>query len=90
MRIEDILPLVLVGAALFFFMILPQQRKSKKHQEMLSTLTEGDEVVLNSGVYGFIGAVEGEILWLEVAEGTEFKVLKSAVASVIEVDGSES
>ena len=88
--IQDFLPLILIGAALFFFLILPQQRKAKKHQEMVDSLVDGDEVVLNSGIHGFVGAVEGEILWLEVAEGTEFKVSKSAVGAVLNIEESES
>jgi|GEM_PF-5648498 len=82
-EIGQFLPIILAVAAVFLFLILPQQRKAKQHTALLNSLSEGSEVILNSGVHGFVGAVENEIVWLEIAEDTEIKVLKSAIASVV-------
>jgi preprotein translocase subunit YajC len=36
----------------YFFMILPQQRKAKKRDEMLKSVKRGDEVVTVGGIIG--------------------------------------
>ena len=66
-------------------LILPQQRRNREHRALLASLEEGDEVLTSSGIYGFVASVEPEIIWLEVADGTELKISKSSVASKVEV-----
>jgi preprotein translocase subunit YajC len=39
--------------------------------------------VLNSGIYGFVSAVEDEWLWLDVAEKVEIRVAKGSIARKI-------
>ena len=75
--------LLVVGVLMYAILILPQQRRAKAHRELLDALDEGDEVVTSSGIYGFVNAVDGEVVWLEAAEGVEFKISKSAVASKV-------
>lgn len=81
---QQILPFVLIGVVMYAALILPQQRRNKEHRNLLASLSEGDEVLMNSGIHGFISAIEGEILWLEVADKVELKVSRSAIAGKIE------
>lgn len=74
------LPIVLIFVVLYFLMILPQQRKQKKHREMLTALKRGDRVVLGSGIHGIISNVKDETFLVKVAEGTELEVDKAAVS----------
>jgi preprotein translocase subunit YajC len=48
------LPLQLIGFALvFYFLIMrPQSQARKRHQEILSNLKKGDEVMTNGGIIG--------------------------------------
>ena len=85
----EFIPLIVVGVLMYAVLILPQQRRNKEHRALLSSLEEGDEVVTNAGVYGFIAAVDGEVVWLEVADGVELKVSKASVASKIVVDDDD-
>jgi preprotein translocase subunit YajC len=71
--------LVLMGA-LYAFMIVPQQRRMKAHQALISSLEPGDVVVTNSGIHGAVAEVEDAVVWLEVAPEVELKVSKSAIA----------
>ncbi|MGF1598235.1 MAG: preprotein translocase subunit YajC [Acidimicrobiales bacterium] len=87
---EQFIPLILIGGLMYFVLILPQQRRSREHRQLLASLEEGDEVVLNSGIHGFVSAIEGEVLWLEVAEKVELKVSRSAVAGKIPTPSDES
>lgn len=81
---EQFLPLILIGGLMYFVLILPQQRRTREHKALLSSLEVDDEVVLNSGIHGFVTAIDGEILWLEVAANTELKVSKSAIAGKVD------
>ena len=61
-------------------LILPQQRRMRKHQDVISTLRVGDEVVTAGGVYGTIASVDEETLAVDVAPGVVLRVLRSAVS----------
>jgi preprotein translocase subunit YajC len=52
----------------------------RAQQSMLSAVEEGDEILTTAGVYGFITAMDGDMLWVEIAEGVEVRVAKGAVA----------
>lgn len=73
------LPLIV----LFYFLILrPQQQRAKQHQDMVTGLKRGDQVVLNSGVIGKVVRVEDKEVGLEIASGVTVKVVKSMIADV--------
>lgn len=74
-----VLPLALL-AVMYFFLIVPQRKKQKSHQELLTTLAPGDEVVTSGGIYGGVTEVTGDDLFLEIAPDIEIKVAKRAIA----------
>ena len=45
----------------------------------------GDEVMLTSGIYGVIRALEDDVIRIEVAESVVLKVVRGAVGSVVPV-----
>ena len=51
---ETLLPLVLIFGIFYFILIRPQQRKMKKHQNMLNNLSKGDTVVTEGGIHGTV------------------------------------
>ena len=52
--VTGIVPLILIIGVFYFLMIMPQERKVKKHQNMLKNLTKGDEIVTEGGIYGTV------------------------------------
>ena len=74
------LPIILIFAVLYFLMILPQQRRQKKHTRMLEQIKRGDRVVLGAGIHGIVSNVKEQTFLVKVAESTEFEVDKSAVS----------
>ncbi len=74
------LPIILIFAVLYFLMILPQQRRQKKHTQMLDQIKRGDRVVLGSGIHGIVSNVKEQTFLVKVAEDTELEVDKSAVS----------
>ena len=76
-----LLPLILIFGVMYFLLLRPQRKRQKEAVRLQSSLNEGDEVVLNSGIYGFISAVEDNWVWLDIAEKVEIRVSKGAIAS---------
>ena len=77
------LPLVLIFAAMYFLLLRPQRKRQKETVNLQKSIAEGDEVVLNSGIYGFVSAIDEEFLWLEIAENVEIRIAKGSVARKI-------
>lgn len=79
----SMLPLVLMFVVLYFVMIRPQMKKQKEHRAMLDALAKGDEVVTAGGVLGKISKLGDSYVGLEVANGVEVQVQRSAVVQVL-------
>lgn len=81
--VGQFLPIVLVGVLMYAVLIRPQQRRTKEHNALLASLEVGDEVLTNSGIYGFINAIDDDIIWMEAAEGVEFKISRASVGNKV-------
>jgi preprotein translocase subunit YajC len=67
---------------MYFFMILPQQKKAKMHSELLSNLKPGDEVLTNGGIIGKVRSVAEGFVSLEISPNTVIKVIKSSISGM--------
>ena len=79
-----------VFGLLWFVFIRPQQQRTRAAAALRASLEAGDEVILDSGIHGFLTEVEDDVVWIEVAEGTELKVSKSSVAAKVPIEIEES
>jgi len=77
------LPLVLMFVVLYFVMIRPQMKKAKEHKSMVESLAKGDEVVTAGGVLGKVSKLGDSFLGLEIANGVEIQIQRSAVVQVL-------
>jgi preprotein translocase subunit YajC len=77
------LPLVLMFVVLYFIMIRPQMKRQKELKAMVDALAKGDEVVIGGGILGKIAKLGETTLHLEVANGVEIQVQRSAVVQVL-------
>lgn len=82
----QLLPLVGIALLFWLFIIRPASRRQKELRSMQSSLDVGDEVVLTSGVYGTVSAVDDDHLLLRIAEGVDIKVARGAVGNVVPVE----
>lgn len=81
------LPLLLMFGIFYFLLILPQQRKQKKWQQMLSTLKAGDKVVTSGGIRGAIISIKEDALVLRVApDNLRIEVTRSSIVSLTTAD----
>ena len=79
----SLLPLVLLFVVLYFIMIRPQMKRQKEAKAMIDALAKGDEVVISGGVIGKIAKLGDTFLSVEVANGVELQVQRSAVVQVL-------
>lgn len=77
--------LMLVAFVLIFYFLLwrPQSKRAKAHRQLINQISKGDEIVVGGGLAGRVTKVGEEFITLEIAEGTEVHVQKSAVATVL-------
>lgn len=64
----------------YFFMIRPQQKKSKDQKKFIEDIQKGDYVVTVGGAHGRIAEMEGDTFILEVEKGGRIRFNKSAIA----------
>jgi len=77
------LPLIFIFGIFYFLLILPQQRRQKRWQEMVNNLKTGDKVQTAAGIRGTIIAIKDDALHLRVPpDNLRLEVAKSAVVSV--------
>jgi preprotein translocase subunit YajC len=74
---------ILILVLFYFLFIRPQQKRAKEHSQMISELTEGDEVVSSGGLAGKITAVDDNFVSLEIADNVEVRLQKKAVSNVL-------
>jgi len=73
--------LLIFFAAAWLLLIVPRQRQLRRHQLLMTQLEPGDDVIMASGVYGTIRAIDDDVVLLEVAPGVELKITKRAIAA---------
>ncbi|MBL8279570.1 MAG: preprotein translocase subunit YajC [Pelomonas sp.] len=77
------LPLVLMFVVLYFVMIRPQMKRQKEHKAMIEAVQKGDEVVTAGGLIGKIAKLGDNFIHLEVANGVEVQLQRSAITQVL-------
>ena len=76
MGILFIIPMFLI---MYMLLIRPQQKRVREQQALQRAVDVGDEIITTSGIYGVITAMDDEDMWIEVADGVEFRMARGAV-----------
>ncbi|MDI1260039.1 preprotein translocase subunit YajC [Aquabacterium sp.] len=77
-----LLPIVMI-VVLYFVMIRPQMKRQKETKAMMDALAKGDEVVTQGGVIGKISKLGETFATVEVANGVELQIQRSAIVQVL-------
>jgi len=77
--IMTFLPMVLIIAVFYFFMIRPQMKKQKELSAFRNSLAKGDKVVTTGGIYGKIIEMKDTTVLLQVDDNVKIRVDKSAI-----------
>jgi preprotein translocase subunit YajC len=79
----SMLPLLLMFVVLYFVMIRPQMKRQKEHKAMVEALGKGDEVITVGGFLGKVSKVSETYIGLELADGVEVQMQRTAVVQVL-------
>ena len=79
----QLIVLVAMFALLWLFLIRPQRQRAQAHRELLTKVEVGDEILTVGGLIGRVRSTQDEELVLEIAPGTDVRVARRSVASVL-------
>ncbi|MGM0498702.1 MAG: preprotein translocase subunit YajC [Bacillota bacterium] len=83
-----ILPWVVIFGIFWFFLIRPQQKQKKEHQNMLNNLSIGDKIVTIGGIKGKIIKINDNNIRVRVSSNVDIDFIKNAVSKVEEKNSS--
>lgn len=84
------IPMILIGAAMYFLMIRPQRRKMRNSAALQSSIEVGDEVMTTSGMYGFVTLIDGDIAWLEIDDNVQIRIARQALQRKVDTSQGET
>lgn len=75
----------LVGLFVLFYFIAirPQRKRQKEHQELVSNLAKGDEIITTSGILGRIAKLDDTYMVVTVADKVDMKFQRLHVHAVL-------
>ncbi len=84
--------MLLVPLAIFWFVLIGPERKERKRKaQMISDLKKNDRVLTTGGLFATVAAVNESDLTIKFDDGpTRVRVLKSAIASVVNPETDET
>ncbi|MAV26179.1 MAG: preprotein translocase subunit YajC [Gammaproteobacteria bacterium] len=76
---------IIVAFVLVFYFLIwrPQSKQAKEHRELVSSVSKGDEIVTRGGLLGRVSRVDEQYIEVEIADNTEIKLQKAAVAAML-------
>ncbi|MEC7808275.1 MAG: preprotein translocase subunit YajC [Gemmatimonadota bacterium] len=75
-------------AIIYFMLFRPQMKERKRHEEMLSSVKKGDDIVTAGGIIGKIVHAEETQLTVRTGETTRVTVDRSRIAAVLDHKGN--
>jgi len=80
------LPIILIFVIFYFLLIRPQQKQKKEHQNLLSNLKVGDNILTSGGIYGRITGIKDDKLTVEISDKVRVKISRGHIAGVVKQD----
>ncbi|MFN3198111.1 MAG: preprotein translocase subunit YajC [Bradymonadia bacterium] len=80
--IGGLAPMLIIIGIFYFLVMRPQMKRQREHQDTLSKLKKGDEVITNGGLLAKVVLAEDQILTLEIADRVRVKALRSQIAGL--------
>jgi preprotein translocase subunit YajC len=80
----DLMFVVMMIGVVYFMIFLPKRREQQAFAKMIQSLKKGDRVMTNSGMYGEIAAINGEIITLKFHDGMRIDFNKTAISKSVD------
>ena len=82
------LPIIGMILIFWYFIIRPQMKRQKEHQQKIEAIKKGDQVVTAGGLVGKVHKVDDTYAELDIAQGVRVKAVKSTIGDIIPPGGS--
>jgi len=79
--------MILIVGIFYFLLLRPQAKERQRHEDMLTKIKKGDEIVTNGGIIGKVVHVEESRLTVRTGENTRLTVDRGRIASVLNAKG---
>lgn len=89
MDLPTLLMIALMGGAVYFLMIRPQQKRTKEQKDLMSSMEPSSRVMTISGIVGTIRYLGEKQIILEISPGVEMTMDKRAISPQAVVDEFE-
>ena len=79
------LPIILIGFVFYFFILRPQFKQRKQHENALSELKKGDKIITRGGLYGKIVNFNGKDdskVTIDAGSGVKLSIARSYIAGL--------
>ena len=76
-----IIIVLLIFGAFYFFIIRPERKKQKEHQELIKQLRKGDKVITAGGIYGQIESLSQDSVVIRVESGATMRVARNSIVA---------
>ncbi|MBA3240442.1 MAG: preprotein translocase subunit YajC [Acidobacteria bacterium] len=80
--LSGLLPFLLIFGVFYFLIIVPQRRRQKALQEMITELKAGDRIVTTGGIIATVTAVRETSLLVRSADKSILEISRSAVGGL--------
>src|SRR6202000_2060576 len=81
--LSPLIMMVVLFGIFYFMMIRPQMKRQKEHRGLLSSLANGDDVIMRGRLAGRIEEVGESFVRVEIAPGTVVQVQKGSITQVL-------
>ena len=78
--------LVAIVAIFYFLLIRPQSKARKEHEQLLTTLRKGDDIVTEGGIIGTIYEVADDHVVVEIAQRVKMRIRKESVSEKVSAE----
>ncbi|MEM9501666.1 MAG: preprotein translocase subunit YajC [Pseudomonadota bacterium] len=82
------LPILGMVVIFWFLIIRPQMKRQKEHQEKVSGLKKGDQVVTAGGLVGKVAKVDDTYVEIDIAKDVRVKAVKHTIGDIIPPGGT--
>jgi preprotein translocase subunit YajC len=79
----QILFFALMIGILYFMIFLPKKKEQQAFNKMIQSLKKGDRVMTQSGMYGEVAGIQGDIVTLKF-DGVRIDFNKTAISKAVE------
>ena len=79
------LPILLIGLVFYLFILRPQTKQRKQHENTLSNLKKGDKIITRGGLYGkivnFQGKNDSKVI-IDAGSGVKLNISRSYISGL--------